>query len=335
MRIPTPSDVLIICVSPVSLAFATLLAKGGLNVLVIDQTESQTFENTETLNLSAYSVEILKQHGFKLDDKTTEDGFTEQSLSLLAHSLCCVIWRTKFLDATGKEVRLLESEVVQLHHTDFIFKLDDLVIDVTNDEANFRNIFALAWRVIYVKLKKINPFILHSFEKEKDLIATFYLRKNETGFLNKWLTKLNPLKYNTLRLTDSPINLHLSQQRVLEAGQVLPNLPFFDEKLKQSSSLHNWCSYQHFSMIIFGSINPQYLFNIAKWVQLNFNIKAYYIPFSERNQELFKTLEISETEKRTLIIRPDKYICMINDTVETDIIDNYLRNVLMMIPDGE
>jgi hypothetical protein len=335
MKIPTPSDVLIVGVSPVSLGFATILAKGGLNVLVIERSESQPATTERTLNLSPYCIDILKQHGFKLDDETTEQSFKEQSLSLLAHSLCCVIWETQLLETSNSEHQLLQNGETQLHNSNFIFNLSDLEVDKTNNEANFRNAFVLAWRVIGVHLKRFHPFILNSFEAERKLISEFYRHKSENGFLKNWIAKLVPAKPENLKLSDSPINLHLSQQRFLQAGDLLPNLLFYDEKLKQETSLHQWCNYQYFSLIVIGKVNPQYLFNIAKWVQLNFNVKLFYLPYSEKNESVFESLKISSTEKRTLIVRPDKYISLVNDTVDTDIIDNYLRNVLMLTANAE
>lgn len=331
MRIPTPSDVLIVGTSSASLAFATLLAKGGLNVLVIDEAENPIAENEKILGLSAYCTEILKQHGYKLDEKTTTANFNGQSLSLLAHSLCCVVWGTKLVSSFDKAHQLLQAGNLQLHHSNFVFRLSDLEIDKADAEANFRNAFVLAWRVIGVQLKRFHPYILHSFEVERRLISEFYQDKKETGLFNRLLLKFSAQKPLGLSLSDSPINLHLSQQRTLEAGELLPNLPFYDEKLKQETSLHQWCNYQQFSLIVIGNTNPQYVFNIAKWVQLNFNIKLFYLPYTERNDPIFRELNISESERRTLVIRPDKYISMINDTVETDIIDNYLRNVLMTV----
>ncbi len=335
MRIPTPSDVLIVGVSPVSLGFAVLLAKGGLNVLVIDKAETQTVEESKKLELSSYTSEILKQHGFKLDDEISESDFIEQSLSLLAHNLCCVVWETRFIKTSNGEHQLIQSDVTQVHKSNFVFKLADLEVDQANAEVSFRSAFVLAWRVIGVKLERVHPFIFHSFEVEKKLISEFYSHKKKQGAVGKWIQRLVSTKPADVQLVDSPINLHLSQQRILQAGDLLPNLPFYDEKLKKETSLHEWCSYQYFSLIVVGSLNPQYLFNVAKWVQLNFNVKLFYLPYSEKNESIFNTLHVSPKEKRTFMVRPDRFISLISDTVETDIIDNYLRNVLMMNANAE
>ncbi|WP_017260139.1 thioredoxin domain-containing protein [Pedobacter arcticus] len=335
MRIPTPSDVLIVGVSPVSLGFATLLAKGGLNVLVISELDSKAEDNTQQLQLSLYNEALLKQHGYQLNEETTTQNFIEQSLFLLAHSLCCVVWGTKLISSVKNEHQLEQSGVSQKHQSNFVFNLSDLEINQSNNEANFRNAFVLAWRVIGVQLKNFHPFIMHSFEVEREMIAGFYQDKKEGGILKKWIGKLAPVKPNNLELIGSPVNLHLSQQRVLEAGKLLTDLPFYDEKLKQETSLYKWCNYQYFSLIVIGSVNPHFLFNVAKWVQLNFNIKLFYLPYSEKNECIFETLDISPNEKRTLMIRPDKYISFVNDILETDIIDNYLRNVLLMHANAE
>lgn len=335
MRIPTPSDVLVVGVSPVSLAFATILAKEGLNVLAIEESLNPINKSLRKLALSAYSLNLLAQHGYQLTNETTEDDFVEQSLSLLAHSLCCVVWGTRLTQSLGQEHQLTQEDVSQTHQTPLIFKLADLEIDPLNDEANFRNAFVLAWRVIGVSLQKLHPFILHSFDVERQLISNYYTQKTQKNWFAKWTEKLAAPESKELSLKNSPINLHLSQQRDLEAGDLLSDLVFFDEKLKVESSLHQWCSYQYFSMIVIGSLNPHFLFNTAKWVQLNFNIKLFFLPFTERNEHLFKTLNMTPSEKKTLIVRPDKYVCLVNDTLETSIIDNYLRNVLMMIPNAE
>jgi hypothetical protein len=108
------------------------------------------------------------------------------------------------------------------------------------------------------------------------------------------------------------------------------DLDFYDEKLKINSSLYQWCSYHHFSVFFFGFLTPSHLFTIAKWIQLNYAVQLFYLPPSEKNQHIFDAFEIKEGERKTLIIRPDRYIGLINDAIDIDIVDNYLKNMVLM-----
>lgn len=335
MRALTPSDALIIGVSPFSLGFATILAKGGVNVLVIEESDKKTDEAERSLNLDAYCIEILQQHGYQLNGETTDIKFIEQSLGLLAQNLCSVIWATKLVSSANGKHHLTKDKKTQIHKSNFVFQLSDLEIDKSSAVASFTNVFVLAWRVIGVQFKNFHPFLLNSLDVETALISEFYQPKKNGGFLKKWIAKLSSTNATSLNLIGSSINLHLSQQRILEAGTLLPDLPFYDEKQKLQTSLYQWCNYQYFSLIVIGTVNPHYLFNVAKWVQLNFNIKLFYLPYSEKNHSIFSNLGITEKEKRTLMVRPDKYISFVNDILETDIIDNYLRNVLLMNANAE
>lgn len=326
MSIPSKSDVLISGIHPVSLAFASILGANGLKVLVIDDVEKPNL-SSEVLGLSTYNIQLLKHIGFAIEANTSQLEFVNQSLKLLATHLCSVVWSTQIIDKSENKYRLQHDEKVTFHEGKFTYLLEDLIIDKKENELNFRNAFVLAWRLVGIVNETFEPKILSSYQKEKEILQQYAVAKST---FQKVKEKFIQPKKTAIHLTDSKINLHLSHKRALEAGDVLPDLPFYDEQLKAESSLYNWCKYQHFSMIIFGYLGATNLFSVARYLQLNYSIQLFYLPPSEKNESIFKALDIPIGEKKTLIVRPDRYLSFVNDTVDLDIIDNYFRNVLFM-----
>lgn len=326
MSIPSKPDVLIVGIHPLSLALASILGFCGLNILVIDAVNKPNLQ-PENLNLSSYNIQLLKQFGFNVEAKTSQLEFVNQSLKLLATYLCYVVWETEIIGKTQNKYQLKNQNDVSFHESKFTYFIDDLLIDEKDNDINFRNAFILAWRLVGIVIDTLDSEILSSYQKEKEIIQQYAFPKNH---FQKIKEKLIGVKKTSINFIDSKINLHLSHKRVLQAGEILPDLVFYDEQLKTESSLYNWCKYPHFSIIIFGYLGPTNLFSLARWIQLNFSIQLYYLPPSEKNEAIFKALDIPIGEKKTLIVRPDRYLAFVNDTVDMDIIDNYLRNVLLM-----
>ena len=326
MTIPSKSDVLISGIRPVSLAFASILGFCGLKVLVIDDLEKPDL-SSEILKLSTYNIKLLVHAGYNIEANTSQLEFVNQSLKLLATHLCSVVWNTEIYKKSENKYAVTHQNVTSFHETKFIYSVHDLIIDEKENELNFRNAFILAWRLVDIINETFDFRILTSYQKEKEILEQL---AGEKSAIQKIREKFIGLKKPDIQLTDSKINMHLSQKRALEAGGILPDLIFYDEQLKAESSLYNWCKYQHFSIIILGYLGPTNLFSLARWIQLNYPIQLFYLPLSEKNKAIFEELNISIGEKKTLIIRPDRYICFVNDTVDMDIIDNYLRNVLLM-----
>ncbi len=129
---------------------------------------------------------------------------------------------------------------------------------------------------------------------------------------------------------DSKINLHLSNATKIKAGDRLPYFKVFDEKKQQETDLHEWCAKPGFTMIVIGNLKELDLFTLAKWITQNYagQINFFYLPPSTKNQEIFDAFEINEGKKKTLIVRPDTYIGFINDVVDIDMMDNYLKTVM-------
>lgn len=129
---------------------------------------------------------------------------------------------------------------------------------------------------------------------------------------------------------DSKINLHLSNATQIKAGDRLPCFKVFDEKKHEETDLHEWCSKPGFTFIALGNLKDIDLFTLAKWLTQNYPglINFFYLPPSAKNQQIFDAFEIKEGKKKALIIRPDMHIGLINDVVDIDMMDNYLKNVV-------
>ncbi|MBU0696391.1 MAG: hypothetical protein KKE39_07670 [Bacteroidetes bacterium] len=330
MRIPENSEVLIEVGNLVSLTFAALLSANGIKVLVIDADEKIDTLYTDDFSIDDDELKFLKEIGYELKDHQIDySDFIKQTLKLLAKNLCSVIWKTSIKQHhKGKiEFELEKDEQIHHHKTSFHFKKEDIIIsDKLN--INLTNIFLMGWRIIGVIKRTLNQTILDTRFSESDLI------KNQLEKVNKPSHLLNRIARKKIKafpnLIDSKLSLHLSQERKVEAGELLPDLKIYDEKQKLETSLHHWCAYHQFSLILFGNLIPTNLFAIARWIQLNYPIQFYYLPQTEKNESVFEYFKIRKGERKTMIIRPDLFIGLIHDAIDIDIIDNYLSNFIKM-----
>ena len=336
MTIPSSSEILIYGINPSSLAFAVTLSTNGAKVLIIDERIDLEFETAHFI-LDDYCFSFLKYFGFKISEqeltsKTIDTaGFVNQSLKLLAENLCSVIWEAQIQKKSDNNYLIIQNEKQNSHQTQYFFESSRY--KNKSEIASFRNALVLAWRLVGIHSNPIlGKEILESYPQESELLNGQHLyinsNKKKNGF-QKWLGKLTT-QSASFNLIDSKVSLHLSQYRTLQAGELLPNLNFYDEKKKEQSNLYAWCSYKYFSVIIFGSLIPTNLFTIAKWVNLHYPVQLFYLPFSETNEAVFDTLQIRKGEKKTFIVRPDRFIGLLHDGIEIDIIDNYLKNFIFM-----
>jgi hypothetical protein len=337
MTIPAQSDILIEDVNPANLALAVLLSKNGANVLLVDQ--NPTIGNLEPITLDQYCFDFLIAYGFEFSESESKDltfnsnQFAQQSFKILGNHLCRIIWGVTFTlkDFVKNEYHLQHDGKLSLHQTQFF--ISKLNFNTQNTFLDFKKAFLLAWRLTGVFVEnnlKVNS--LTGYFSESELFQNQYSKNLKALAQRKksfWQTIFKP-KVKDYHLIDSKVNLHLSMYRSLQAGDLLPNLSFFDEKAKEYTSLHKWCNYKYFSVIIFGSIIQPSLFSLARWIQLNYPVQLFYLPWSKRNQELFTELNILEDMKKTIIVRPDKYIGLLHDGIDVDVIDNYLANFVNM-----
>ncbi|MBC7653430.1 MAG: NAD(P)/FAD-dependent oxidoreductase [Oligoflexus sp.] len=336
MTIPSSSEILIHGINISALAFAVTLSANGAKVLIIDERTDLGFETADFV-LDDNSLSFLKDFGFKFSEKESTSkiidvkSFVNQSLKLLAENLCSVIWEAQITKQPENNYLINQNEKESIHQTNYFF--ESLHSEGKSSIESFHNTLILAWRLIGVFANQtLNIDILNSYTQESELLNAQHLSinsKKKRNSIQKWLDKLTS-QSTIFNLIDSKVSLHLSQYRNLQAGELLPNLNFYDEKKKEQSNLYAWCNYKYFSVIIFGSLIPTNLFTIAKWVKLHYPVQLFYLPFSENNEAVFDTLQIRKGEKKTFIVRPDKFIGLLHDGIEIDIIDNYLKNFIFM-----
>ncbi|MBK0381502.1 hypothetical protein I5M32_00895 [Pedobacter sp. SD-b] len=341
MIIPSSSEILIDGISVQSLAFAVILSANGAKVLMVDEQNGFELPCKFTV-LDDYCLAFLTESGFEFSSDELREKqidlqkFIAQALKLLAKNLCNVIWEGKIIRKSETVCSISNNGNIAQHTTSYILKQE--IFQSHIDLIDIRLSILLAWRLIGIyTTHSLQKKIIDSYKKEAGLLKTQYHLKNPTSkrnILQKWFGNLffNSGGFN---LIDSKTSLHLSQYRNIQAGELLPNLSFFDEHKKTSSKLYDWCSYGHFSVIIFGTLSQTNLYYNARWLKLHYPVQLFYMPYSEKNQPVFDALNIRNGEKKTLLIRPDKYIGLLHDGVDIEIIDNYLQNFIYMNQKGE
>jgi 2-polyprenyl-6-methoxyphenol hydroxylase-like FAD-dependent oxidoreductase len=227
--------------------------------------------------------------------------------------------------------------------------------------TGLQDAYNLAWKLAGVINGQLNKKILKSYATERMPVAKKLLNTTDrlykliastnvvTWYLKKWILprlvhftwkseKLRGLFFERvsqigISYRESNINLHLSQQHKIKAGDRLPYVKIFDEKRQLETDLHEWCSKPGFTLIVLAKLKEIDVFTLAKWITQKYNgtINLFYLPPSAKNAELFELFDIKEGHKKALIIRPDMHIGYINDVVDIDMMDNYLVNVVGMV----
>jgi 2-polyprenyl-6-methoxyphenol hydroxylase-like FAD-dependent oxidoreductase len=224
--------------------------------------------------------------------------------------------------------------------------------------TGLQDAYNIGWKLAGVINNQLKETILDTYAAERMLVAKELLSTTDKAFKvvmsTNWLTLLfkqwvlpGVLKFawgkESIRAAifkrvsqifinyrHSPISLQLSNATNIKAGDRLPYLKVFDEKKQEETDLHEWCSKPGFTLIVLGKLDELDLFTLAKWITQNYpaNINFFYLPPSAKNQEIFKTFEVSEGNRKALIVRPDMHIGLINDVVDIPMMDNYLHNVV-------
>ena len=216
----------------------------------------------------------------------------------------------------------------------------------------------LAWKLAGVIKNEYQPKILETYAQEripvaKSLLKTtdraftllvsdkWFIRKIRNWLLPKLLDRISQdqrirkkvfslISQTAIHYNSSPLSVHHSQQQRVKAGSRLPSISFYDEKKKETANLHDWCSKPGFTLLIIGKMKNLSLLNIGKWIKLAypFNLHFYYLPPSKKNQHLFDLFDIKEYQKKSVIVRPDLHIGYINDTVDIESIEIYLKKTV-------
>jgi 2-polyprenyl-6-methoxyphenol hydroxylase-like FAD-dependent oxidoreductase len=179
----------------------------------------------------------------------------------------------------------------------------------------FNQITSRSWLSGLFK-RYIMPNVLNLVWKNEKLRRFFFKRVSQTG----------------INYRDSKINLQLGHAHAtnIKAGDRLPYLEIFDEKKKVKTDIHTWCSKPGFTLITLGDIKEGFLFTLAKWITQDYQggINFFHLPPSNTNWHIFDTFEVKAGMRKALIIRPDMHIGYINDIVDIEMMNNYLRNVV-------
>ncbi|AMR30440.1 hypothetical protein A0256_02900 [Mucilaginibacter sp. PAMC 26640] len=224
--------------------------------------------------------------------------------------------------------------------------------------TGLQDAYNLAWKLAGVLHHQIAPKILHSYADErmplaKDLLNSadriFNVITSRNFFSNLFKRFVMPAalnyvwkkeKFRTeffkrisqtgINYRNSRLNLHLSHNTQIKAGDRLPYLEIYDEKKQETTDIHAWCSKPGFTLITIGIIQEQYLFTLAKWITQRHNgvINFFHLPPSDKNQHILDKFEVRPGHRKALIIRPDMYIGYINDAIDIELMDNYLVDVV-------
>ncbi|MEC3881556.1 FAD-dependent monooxygenase [Parapedobacter sp. 10938] len=128
----------------------------------------------------------------------------------------------------------------------------------------------------------------------------------------------------------SPLSVHHASGGQIQAGDRLPCLSVYDEKSKTHTDLHRWCEKPGFVLLVLGTISHHHLNIIGQWMRQKYprEMHLYYLPYSDRNQQVFQAFEVKTSNTKIVLIRPDMYIAYINDMLNVSLIDTYMEEIL-------
>lgn len=224
--------------------------------------------------------------------------------------------------------------------------------------TGLQDAYNLAWKLAGVINEKYSESILDTYANERMPVAKRLLKTTDKLFsviisrnwffekLRTWVfpfiankiwstSTLNSKIFGLISQTginyrSSSLSLHHSSATKIKAGDRLPYIKFYDEKRKEETDLHAWCSHINFTLLIIGYLSQKDLFTLTKWITLTypFGISFFYLPPSERNQHVFDSFEIADKARKVLIVRPDMHIGYINDVIDAELIGGYLEKTL-------
>ncbi|WP_374949698.1 FAD-dependent monooxygenase [Mucilaginibacter sp.] len=224
--------------------------------------------------------------------------------------------------------------------------------------TGLQDAYNLGWKMAAVINRQIKPAILNSYTAErmpvaKDLLNTtdriFNIITSRSWFsslLKKYVVpsgfkfvwgnnKLRDYFFKRVSQTGiayphSKINLQLGKVTRVKAGDRLPFLTIYDEKQQADTDIHAWCNKPGFTLITLGEVSETYLFTLAKWITQNYAgaLNFFHLPPSDKNQQVFDAFEVASKTRKAIIVRPDMYIGYMNDLIDIDMMDNYLRNIV-------
>jgi len=227
--------------------------------------------------------------------------------------------------------------------------------------TGLQDAYNLAWKLAGVINKQTGEAILNSYVDERMPVAKSLLKSTDkafniamsgnpmVSFFKRWIMPrllkmmwsnatikqklFQVISQTGISYRQSKLNLHLSQFSQIKAGDRLPYLKVFDEKKREETDLHEWCGKPGFTLIALGHIPETELFSLARWITQNYaqTLNFFYLPPSNKNRHVFDAFEVKADQRKTIIVRPDMYIGLIADVVDTATIENYMRNVVGVV----
>lgn len=224
--------------------------------------------------------------------------------------------------------------------------------------TGLQDAYNLAWKLAYVIGDKASAKLLNSYAEERMPVAKRLLKTTDNAFnvvmsrsvfagiykkylmqpLLRFMWKREKIRNAFFKILSqtgisyrgSSINLHLSNADTCKAGDRLPCLKVFDEKRQQHTDLHEWCTKPGFTLIAMAKLSEMNVFVIARWITQHYQgiLNFYYLPPSRANEHIYSAFQISPGGQKAIVVRPDLHIGFVNDWVDTEKIDNYLRNVV-------
>ncbi len=252
---------------------------------------------------------------------------------------------------SGYNVQAGTAEKFQVKNCFLIGEAAEVHLPVTGEgiNAGFQNAYNLAWKLAGVIKGEFDASILRTYANERlpqakqslkithRLIALLETQNHLFRLLGRllffwvWkkpLTAANTFKYFSqisISYPESSLSVHHSLATKIKAGDRLPYLKVFDEKLKAETNLHEWCKKPGFTLLVIGKLNQRDLLALVKWIKLtySFQLNFFYLPPSPRNRHIFECFEIPEAKKKAIVVRPDLHIGYINDVVDVELLDGY------------
>jgi 2-polyprenyl-6-methoxyphenol hydroxylase-like FAD-dependent oxidoreductase len=224
--------------------------------------------------------------------------------------------------------------------------------------TGLQDAYNLAWKLAAVVNGQMKPGVLDSYAAERMPVAKGLLKTTDTLFnmimsgnffvrlfkkmalfrilATAWKSEniktafFKKVSQIEISYRDSNINLHLSKSTKIKAGDRLPYIKIFDEKLLVETDLHEWCSKPGFTLIILGKFDELFLFTVAKWITNKYTgiLNFFYLPPSGKNLDVFEAFETNPHQQKAIIVRPDMYIGYINDVADIGMMESYLKNVV-------
>lgn len=224
--------------------------------------------------------------------------------------------------------------------------------------TGLQDAYNLAWKLSGVVHNEFDERILDTYSSERMNVARKLLRTTDRLFtlavvthpilrkIRNWLLPrvlhylwkgenissrvFRMISQTGVEYRNSSLSVHHGSLIKVRAGDRLPFLKLYDEKLQADTDLHLWCSKTGFTLLVIGYLGQRDLYLLARWIKsaYPFNLNFYYLPPSERNQHVFDYFQMQEKSKKSIIVRPDMYIGYMNDVVDIELIDGYLKQTV-------